>query len=87
MAILGKILIANFYLGNRVSLLNFKVTYQKSRQPYYALGQLFGLVEEKNIKTITSGNFGFEEKLRILLTCKEKHGPVFEQFLDDNNLL
>jgi len=61
----GKILIANVKLGRNASLVNFTGTYQKSRRIFESLGQLFDLVEEKNSKTVTTGSFGYEERLKI----------------------
>jgi len=44
------------------------------------------LVEEEKNKTISSGTFGFNERLRILLTDKTKHYEAFDVFLKEKNL-
>lgn len=45
------------------------------------------MVEEKNSKTVTTGSFGYEERLKIFLTDKKTHGPMFDEFLLENNLV
>ncbi len=86
---IAKILIANAYLKTinpensftPSNMINFASTYDKSRRNHEVLSKLFQLVEEKNSKTITSGVFGFSERLKIFLNDKTKHLPVFEDFL------
>ena len=94
---IAKILIANTFLQRGIegsnedqesgySLVNFTGTYEKSRRIFSALGQIFDLVEERNTKTITSGSFGFLERLKIFLSDDSKSGPIFKKFLAENNI-
>lgn len=76
---MSKILIANKYNEKfskdaeafESSMINFTSTYDKSRRSHEKLMELFQIVEQSNSKTMTSGIFGYQERLKLFLQDKD----------------